>query len=168
MAAVEDAREVLNSLQAALVQASGRISELGMRVKELGLDLKTVFERKASGELDLKLVKLGGGASVEKASVISMTMAPTDLVSASQIDDELSEALTVIEASDPPRRRRVRPSEPRDRQSGARSAAAAAIAERPRLLRSSGRGSLGPRRDSGPLHRVDVGGIPRRLALRPG
>jgi hypothetical protein len=99
VAAVDDARELIASLQAALVQASGRISELGMRVEELGLELKTVFERKASGELDLKLVKLGGGSSLEKASTISITMEPTDLVSAAQIDDELSEALTVIEAA---------------------------------------------------------------------
>jgi hypothetical protein len=99
MAAADDVRAVLAMLQAALTQAAGRIGELGMRVDALGVDLKTQFKKKASGELDLRLVKIGGGGSEEQVSTISLTMEPTEVVSASHVDDELAEALTVIEAA---------------------------------------------------------------------
>lgn len=99
MTAADEARTIIVALQAALVQSTGRMRELGMRVTELGVDLTTTFERKASGEIDLKLVKVGAAGSVKDASTISLTMEPTDTVSASKIEDELTEALAVIEGA---------------------------------------------------------------------
>ena len=97
--ASDEVRTVIAQLQAAVAQSAGRTTALGMRITELGVDLSTTMERSASGEIDLKLVKVGGGGSVRDASTVSLTMEPSDTVSASTIEDELTEALTVIEAA---------------------------------------------------------------------
>lgn len=99
MSVADEARQIIADLQSALVQATGQIASLGMRVTELGVDLKTVFVKGASGEIDLKLVKLGGGGSFEESSSISLTIEPVDVVSAQAIDDEVSRALEIIEAA---------------------------------------------------------------------
>lgn len=99
MSASEEVRAVIRDLQAAVAQSTGRIGELGMRVTELGVDLETVLEKKASGEIDLKLVKLGGGGGVKDTTTISLTMEPSDAVGAAYVDDELTNALAVIEAA---------------------------------------------------------------------
>lgn len=99
MNATDEVRTVITQLQAALAQSSGRFSGLGLRVTELGVDLITTLERSASGEIDLKLIKIGGSGSIKDTSTLSLTMEPADVVSAAVMQDELSEALTVIEAA---------------------------------------------------------------------
>ena len=99
MSASVEVRAVIRDLQAAVAQSTGRIGELNLHVTELGVDLQTVLEKKASGEIDLKLVKLGGGSGVKDTSTISLTMEPSEAVSAAHVDDELTNALAVIEAA---------------------------------------------------------------------
>lgn len=93
----DEIKAVLQDLQAACVQASGQLIGLGLEVTGIGVDLRTTLDRTASGELDLKLVKLGGGVSTQAVSTISVDLEPADIASAGHIADELSDALVVIQ-----------------------------------------------------------------------
>jgi hypothetical protein len=93
----DELHQVLSEFEGAVIAASGRLGELGLRVDQVEVDLKTVIEREASGELDLKVIKLGGGVGSEHGRTISVIFEPSASAPAASVNSELLDALELIE-----------------------------------------------------------------------
>lgn len=91
--------ELIRDLQAAITAATGRLGAVGLRVDEVEVDVKTALTRRAGGELDLKVVKLGGGLGSERAVTVSVAFKPSPVTTAAGVEGEVIDALEVIEGA---------------------------------------------------------------------
>lgn len=99
MGAGDEIARVLRDLQYAITVATGRIGEMGLKVSEVQADIKTVLSTEGGVELDLKVVKVGGGVSTERTHTVSVVFAPTPVAPAEGLEGKVVDALEVIEAA---------------------------------------------------------------------
>jgi hypothetical protein len=93
----DDVQRLLSDLEAAVIAATGRIGGMGLRVEEVEVDVQTTLSRKAGGEIDFKVVKLGGGIGSESVHTVTVTFVPSSAAPAAGLDDDVVDALEVIE-----------------------------------------------------------------------
>ncbi len=89
--------QFLDELDAAITTASGRLSELQLRVDTVEVTVLTEFTKKVDGGLELKVLTFGGAAGRETANEVAVVFRPRGLVPAATLESELIDGIEVIE-----------------------------------------------------------------------
>lgn len=92
-----DLGDFLDELDAAITTASGRLSDLQLRVESVDVTILTEFKKKAEGGLELKVLTLGAARGRETANEVTVTFRPRGLVPAATLESELIDGIEVIE-----------------------------------------------------------------------
>ena len=99
MGSSDEVKTIVADLEAAIVSAGGRIGEAGLRVSEVDVDIKTTLERKVSGEIDLKILKVGGGLTTENVNTVSISFTPREVTPFDRFEGEIVDALVLIQSA---------------------------------------------------------------------
>jgi hypothetical protein len=99
MSTDREIEKVLADLQAAIAEASGQIGDIGLKISEVEVDIKTTLHRRGGAEFDLKVVEFGGGVASEHVRTVSVIFAPEEAVPAAGFEQEIVGALKVIETA---------------------------------------------------------------------
>ena len=99
MGSSDEVKTIVADLEAAIVSAGGRIGEAGLRVSEVDVDIKTTLERKVNGEIDLKILKVGGGLTTENVNTVSISFTPREVTPFDRFEGEIVDALVLIQSA---------------------------------------------------------------------
>jgi hypothetical protein len=89
--------DLASGVDQAIVAAAGRLADMKLRVGTVELSVKVQFKKKVEGGIDLKIVKVGTGWSSSDTSTITVSFKPKTVVPAAALDDELIDALEVVQ-----------------------------------------------------------------------
>lgn len=89
--------DLISQVDQAINAAAGRLADMKLRVSQAELSVKIQFDKKAGGEIDLKVVKLGAGVSSSDTSTITVSFKPKSVATAAALESEFISALEIIQ-----------------------------------------------------------------------
>ena len=99
--AVDDIRDLVRQVKEA-VNAAIQDSTDSLAVTQLDLEIKTILKKTAGGEINLKVIELGGSYTEQEMSTIEISLEPGKILRGRggkrrDLRDDLSEAVKVIQ-----------------------------------------------------------------------